>query len=46
MSGRDGGRLGPLAQLNLEVPEPHMGRIEDTHMIICHMISYFFMEEV
>jgi hypothetical protein len=27
------------------VPEPHMGRIEDAHMIVCHMIGYFFMEE-
>src|SRR2546428_615737 len=24
---------------------PHMGRIEDAHMIVCHMIGYYFMEE-
>lgn len=45
LTGRDGGRLGPLAQLHINVPEPHMGRIEDAHMVICHMIAYYFMEE-
>jgi D-sedoheptulose 7-phosphate isomerase len=44
LTGRDGGKLGPLAQLNVQVPVPHMGRIEDAHMIICHMIAYRFME--
>jgi D-sedoheptulose 7-phosphate isomerase len=44
LSGRDGGKLGPLAQLNIQVTEPHMGRIEDAHMIIAHMIGYYFME--
>ena len=42
--GRDGGKLGPAAQLNIHVPVPHMGRIEDAHMIVCHMIGYQFME--
>jgi D-sedoheptulose 7-phosphate isomerase len=45
LTGRDGGRLAPLVDLNIHVPEQHMGRIEDAHMIICHMISYSFMEE-
>jgi D-sedoheptulose 7-phosphate isomerase len=44
LTGRDGGRLGPLAHLNIQVTEPHMGRIEDAHMVVCHMISYYFME--
>src|SRR3954465_12650797 len=44
LSGRDGGQLGKLAQLNLQVSHPHMGRIEDGHMIILHMIAYYFME--
>lgn len=44
MTGRDGGRLAQLAQLDLHVASPHMGRIEDVHMILCHMISYYFME--
>ncbi|MCC6538611.1 MAG: SIS domain-containing protein [Bryobacterales bacterium] len=45
LTGRDGGKLGALAQLNIQVAVPHMGRIEDAHMIICHMIAYNFMEE-
>ncbi len=44
LTGRDGGRLGALAMLNVHVPEPHMGRIEDGHHIICHMICYSFMD--
>jgi D-sedoheptulose 7-phosphate isomerase len=45
LTGRDGGKLGPMAQLNIQALVPHMGRIEDTHMIVCHMIGYYFMEE-
>ncbi len=45
MTGRDGGKLGPMAELNLQVAAPHMGRIEDAHTIMMHMICYYFMEE-
>jgi D-sedoheptulose 7-phosphate isomerase len=45
LTGRNGGALGPMAELNLQVSEPHMGRIEDAHMIALHMICYYFMEE-
>jgi D-sedoheptulose 7-phosphate isomerase len=45
LTGRDGGQLGRLAQLEINTPDPHMGRIEDAHMIVCHMIGYYFMEE-
>jgi D-sedoheptulose 7-phosphate isomerase len=44
LTGRDGGKLGKLAGLNIHVAEPHMGRIEDAHHIVCHMICYSFME--
>jgi D-sedoheptulose 7-phosphate isomerase len=44
LTGRDGGKLGPLAQLNIQAPVPHMGRIEDAHMMVCHMIGYYFMD--
>jgi D-sedoheptulose 7-phosphate isomerase len=44
LTGRDGGKLGALVDLNLQVPVAHMGRIEDAHMIICHMIGYRFMD--
>lgn len=45
LTGRDGGKLGKLAQLNIHAPDPHMGRIEDAHLIVCHMIAYYFMEQ-
>lgn len=44
LTGRDGGKLGPLAELEIRVGDTHMGRIEDGHMVICHMICYSFME--
>jgi D-sedoheptulose 7-phosphate isomerase len=44
LSGRDGGKLGPLAQLNIQASNPHMGRIEDVHMVVTHMICYYFMD--
>ncbi len=44
LTGRDGGQLGPKAQLQIRVAEAHMGRIEDGHMLICHMIAYCFMD--
>lgn len=45
LTGRDGGKLGPMAQLQIRVAEPHMGRIEDAHLIVCHMLGYYFMEQ-
>jgi D-sedoheptulose 7-phosphate isomerase len=44
LSGRNGGKLGPLAELNIQASNPHMGRIEDVHMIVLHMIGYYFMD--
>ena len=45
LTGRDGGAAGTLASLQIRVTEPHMGRIEDGHLMICHMICYYFMEQ-
>ena len=45
LSGRGGGRLGPLAQLDIQIAHTHTGRIEDLHMVVLHMIAYYFMEE-
>lgn len=44
LTGRDGGQLGPMSQINIHVANMHMGRIEDAHMIVMHMIGYYFME--
>ena len=39
------GQLTVADIINIQALVPHMGRIEDTHMIVCHMIGYYFMEE-
>lgn len=44
LTGRDGGKLAQAVELNILVAEPHMGIIEDAHMIVCHMIGYHFMD--
>lgn len=45
LTGYDGGKLAPMAQLSIQVPVAHVGRVEDAHMAVCHMIAYCFMEE-
>jgi D-sedoheptulose 7-phosphate isomerase len=44
ITGGEGGELARLAELSIEVPVSHAGSIEDVHMIICHMIGYYFVE--
>src|SRR2546426_7303660 len=44
LTGPTAAKPGPLAQLNTQAAAPHMGRIEDAHMIVCHMIGYYFMD--
>jgi D-sedoheptulose 7-phosphate isomerase len=44
LTGYDGGKLAPLAQLSIHVAMPHIGRSEEAHMVVLHMISYYFME--
>jgi len=44
LTGHEGGRLGPLAGLEIRAAHRHTGRIEDLHMMVLHMICYSFME--
>jgi D-sedoheptulose 7-phosphate isomerase len=44
LTGRSGGKLGPLGEINIQVSHEHMGRIEDVHMMVLHMIGYYFMD--
>jgi D-sedoheptulose 7-phosphate isomerase len=44
LTGGDGGKLGPAADLEIRVTEPHIGRIEDCHIVVCHIISFYFMQ--
>lgn len=45
MTGFEGGALGPMVDLHVNVPDDHMGRIEDAHMSLCHMIAFSFIDE-
>jgi D-sedoheptulose 7-phosphate isomerase len=45
LSGRDGGSLGRMCHLNIQVAHQHTGRIEDAHLMVLHMIGYYFMEQ-
>ncbi len=44
LSGLTGGRLRPSVDLSLHVTDHHMGRVEDAHFFICHMVCYHFMD--
>lgn len=44
LSGMSGGRLRPSVDLSVHVPANHMGRIEDAHFFVCHMVCYHFMD--
>ena len=44
VSGITGGRLRPSVDLSLHVGDDHMGRVEDAHFFICHMVCYHFMD--
>ena len=46
LTGRDGGKLAKTVDLNIHVPVQHMGRIEDAHLIICHMMAYELMDDL
>jgi D-sedoheptulose 7-phosphate isomerase len=46
LTGFGGGKLAPLVDYPLVVDSHHMGRVEDVHMIIVHLICYYFMEQV
>lgn len=44
MTGYAGGKSGGLAEIHINAPSDHMGRIEDIHMSLCHMIAFHFMD--
>ncbi|TAE24023.1 MAG: SIS domain-containing protein [Cytophagales bacterium] len=44
--GGKGGQLATLAHHALVIGSDHYGRVEDAHMTICHMLCYYFMEEI
>ena len=44
LTGFEGGKSGPMADIHVNVPSDHMGRIEDVHMTLCHAVAFSFME--
>ncbi len=44
VTGRPGGKLGAIAQTPIFVESGHMGRIEEGHFLIQHLVGYYFME--
>jgi D-sedoheptulose 7-phosphate isomerase len=44
VTGAEGGRVAQVVELNVPVSVSHMGSIEDAHVIICHMIGYYFAD--
>lgn len=44
LSGFSGGKLKELSSKCLHIPFDHYGLVEDAHMIICHVLAYYFME--
>ena len=44
-TGFEGGKLRELVRHCVVIPSDHMGRIEDMHLILQHMICYYFMEQ-
>ena len=43
-TGFGGGRLAEAADLAVVVDSHHMGRVEDLHTVLMHVICYYFME--
>jgi len=43
-TGLDGGALSAKAQVVIHVGSTHLGTVEDTHVIICHLIGSYFLE--
>lgn len=44
LTGFQGGTSGPIADIHVNVPSAHMGRMEDVHMAPRHTVAFFFME--
>lgn len=45
LTGFGGGQLAGMVDHPLVVASHHMGRVEDVHLIVVHLICYYFMEQ-
>ena len=44
LTGRREGELGRIAQYPVFAESQHMGRIEEAHFLMQHLVAYYFME--
>jgi D-sedoheptulose 7-phosphate isomerase len=44
LTGLEAGKLAALADITIHVGSTHLGTVEDTHAIICHLIGSYFLE--
>ncbi len=44
LAGFQGGRLKDLVDCCIVVESDHMGRIEDLHLVLLHIVCYYFMD--
>lgn len=44
LTGETGGKLAQMCDHVFQATTDHMGRIEDLHMIVVHLLTYYFME--
>ncbi len=44
LTGFGGGRLAGLVDFPVVVDSHHMGRVEDVHLMVVHLVCYYFME--
>ena len=45
LCGFDGGKLKDLAKLSTVIGGHHMGHSEDLHLVVLHIVGYYFMGE-
>lgn len=44
-TGFGGGKLKNLAKTSIVADSDHMGRVEDLHLVLQHLICYYYMDE-
>ena len=44
-TGFGGGRLAEMVDIAIIVDSSHMGRVEDVHVVLMHLVCYYFMEK-
>jgi len=43
--GGQGGQLAEKAAFVIQINDTHFGRVEDAHMLICHLLCYSYMDQ-